>query len=60
MKFKLKLIHNNVTVSLECVKIKKYIYIYIYIYSLKSQIMVYVAWHRVRIFYFTPSIGWCL
>jgi hypothetical protein len=31
---KLKLTHNNVTLSLDCVKIKKCIYIYIYIYTL--------------------------
>jgi len=32
LKWKLKLIHNNVTLSIDCVKIKSFIYIYIYIY----------------------------
>jgi len=54
MKFKLKLIHNDKTISLDCVKIIEYIYIY----SLQSQIMVYVARHRVHVFIpYTPSIG---
>jgi len=34
--------------------------VYIYIYSLESQITVYTARHRVRIFFsYTPSTGWC-
>jgi len=32
MELELKLIHNNITFSLDCVNIKKYIYIYIYIH----------------------------
>jgi len=58
MELKLKLTHNNISLRLDCVKIKS---VYINICCLQSQIMVYVAWHRIRIFIpYTPSIGWCL
>ena len=57
MKLNLKLTHNNISLRLDCVKIKKCICIYCH----KSQIMVYVARQRVRIFIlYTPSTGWCL
>jgi len=32
MELKLKLIHNNISLRLDSIKIRKYIYIYIYIY----------------------------
>jgi hypothetical protein len=55
MKFKLKLTHKNTSLRSDCVKIKKYVY------CPKSQIMVYVARNRVRIFIsYTPNTGLCL
>jgi hypothetical protein len=60
MKLTLKLAHNDISLSFDCVKIKS-IYIYIYINCLESQIMVYAARHRVRIFIsYKSSTGWCL
>ena len=52
MKFRLKLTHNNITISSGCVKITKY--------SLYLQITMCGATHRVRIFIpYVPSIVWC-
>jgi hypothetical protein len=69
MELKLILIHDNVTVSLERVTLKKLIYIYIYIY-LYIYIYIYiqslvtndgVSWqaHSLSFIPCPPSIGRC-
>ena len=44
---KLKLTHNNATLSLDCVKIKKYIYIYIN-FVIKDNTYIYIYFVALR------------
>jgi len=62
MELKLKLIHNNITLSFDCVKNKKYIYIYIFVCVCVCVVFSHkllLGTEFVVLFHNTPSIWWC-